>query len=52
MNKSKATTTQVKVNEWRRLLRTAKYALVRGAAYGIGSGAAGLLAWWLTHHLP
>jgi hypothetical protein len=49
MNKIKAATTPVKVNERHRLLRTAKYALVRGAAYGIGSGAVGLLVWWLTN---
>ena len=49
MNNDKATTKRVKVNERRRLVRAAKYALVRGAAYATGSGAVGLLAWWLTN---
>jgi hypothetical protein len=53
MNNHKAGATQVKAEERRRLVRAAKYALVRGAAYATGSGAVGLLVWWLTnfsHH--
>jgi hypothetical protein len=49
MNNHKAATTQVKVDERRRLVRAAKYALVRGAAYATGSSAVGLLVWWLTN---
>ena len=39
---------QVKLDERRRLVRSAKYALV-GAAYATGSSAVGLLVWWLTN---
>ena len=49
MNHHKAATTRVKVDERRRLVRAAKYALVRGVAYATGSGAVGLLVWWLTN---
>jgi len=49
MNNHKAATPRVKVDERRRLIRVAKYALVRGAAYATGSGAVGLLVWWLTN---
>lgn len=49
MNNHKAAITQVKPHEWRRLMRAAKYALVRGAAYATGSSAVGLLVWWLTN---
>jgi hypothetical protein len=49
MNNDKPATKRVNVDERRRLVRTAKYALVRGAAYAAGSGAVGLLVWWLTN---
>jgi len=49
MNNDKAATTRVKADERRRLVRAAKYALVRGTAYATGSGAVGLLVWWLTN---
>jgi len=49
MNNDKARTTRVKRDERRRLVRAAKYALVRGAAYGTGSSAVGVLVWWLTN---
>ena len=41
--------TNNKANERRQLLRAAQYALVRGAAYAIGSGAVGALIWWVTN---
>jgi hypothetical protein len=35
----------------RRRLRAAMvYAAARGAAYATGSGLAGAVLWWLTHH--
>ena len=49
MNNDKAATTRVKADERRRLVRAAKYDLIRGAAYATGSGAVGLLVWWLTN---
>jgi len=49
MNNHKGATKQVKVDERRRLVSAAKYDLVRGAAYATGSGAVGLLVWWLTN---
>jgi hypothetical protein len=49
MNNDKAAITRVKAAERRRLVRAAKYALVRGAAYATGSGGIGLLVWWLTN---
>lgn len=33
----------------RRLARTALFAAVRGLAYASGTGAVGLLVWWLTN---
>jgi heme O synthase-like polyprenyltransferase len=33
-----------------RLRRTIGYASVRGAAQATGTGLAGLLFWWITHH--
>jgi hypothetical protein len=38
-----------KAAERHRLTKAAKYALVRGAAYATGSGAVGLVVWWLTN---
>jgi hypothetical protein len=49
MNNDKPAAKRVKAGERRRLVRTAEYALVRGAAYATGSGAVGLLVWWLTN---
>jgi hypothetical protein len=49
MNNDKPAAKRVKAEEWSRLVRAAEYALVRGAAYGTGSGAVGLLIWWLTN---
>lgn len=51
MDNDKPATKRVKRDERRRLVRTAKYALVRGAASAhTGSAAVGLLVWWLTNH--
>ena len=49
MNNDRPAAKRFKVDERRRLVRAAKYALVRGAAYATGSGAVGLLVWWLTN---
>ena len=49
MNNDKPAPKRDKGNERRRLVRAAKYALVRGAAYATGSGAVGFLVWWLTN---
>jgi hypothetical protein len=36
----------------RRLGNAVIFAAARGAATAIGSGLAGLVFWWITHHQP
>ncbi|MEU2357904.1 hypothetical protein ABZ599_33845 [Streptomyces misionensis] len=35
----------------RRLGEAAAFSLLRGLAYGLGTGAAGLLLYWIEQHL-